>query len=188
MHDPYVVSQDFRGYISMAAAWQAEGPLGCVIIPTPALLDVKNCGGIRFGGENGEIAINVTQDVKTILVEMVWDPAGPLGAYLQLDLMCPEVPRGNGGAVLDTEHACYFDTPGSESPLIHRVDEQHWLDNGYNHTGNWAARVFATFGMLGTYELTGVDAGVAYEQTFKIYTSVFHKEAAPDGYTGIPDQ
>lgn len=190
--DPWIDFRDYVGLVTYAVAWQAELPtIGCYIGPEPpAGITPKSCGGLRGGGSvNGEVHLNVTDDVKTVMVEMIWDPAGPLGEYLSLDFMCPLVPRASdGGSVLDTDHVCFFDTPGTKSPLVHRVDESHWIENDYNFTGDWAARVFATYGMAGTHALTGVDVGVAYEQTFKLFTSVFHKERAGEAYTGIPDQ
>lgn len=186
---PYEDIREYVGKVSWAASWQLEGPVGCVIIPMPALLDIKNCGGIRGGGStNGEVPINVTERAHTVFSAMVWQPAGKLGENLQLDLMCAEVPRGNGGAVLDTEHDCYWDTPGRTSPLIHRIDKEDWEEKGYNHTGFWASRVFATYGLLGTYDLTQIDVGVAYEQSFTLYTEVWVNHPAPDDHLPIPDQ
>ncbi len=187
--EPWVDYREYVGKVAWAVSWQVEPPgVGCVIIDLPALIDPKTCSGVRGGGSvNGEVPINVSEDAKTVFSEMVWDPAGPLGEDLHLDLLCPDVPRGSGGAVLDTEHPCYFDTPSTQSPIVHRVDEAHWLEHGYNHTGDWATRVFGTYGLLGTHGTTGVDAGAAYEQSFVLYTSVFHKAPAPEDYTGIPD-
>lgn len=187
--DPYVETQGpYAGKITYAYSYQLEGPVGCQIIVTP-VRTIKNCSGSRGGGSiNGEIAVNVTDDVKTIVTEMVWRPAGPLGEYLSLDLMCPDVPRDpSTGAVQDTEHDCYWAQDRTRSPITYRVDEEHWLENEYTYTGDWAARVFSTYGMLGTYDATKIDAGVAYEQAFTIYVSVAHKEPAPEGFSGIPD-
>lgn len=186
--EPYVEYNETSGKITWAAAWQAEVPTqGCVVVPL-GLWTVKNCGGLRDGrAVNGEIAINVTEDVETILIELVWQPAGELGKYLSLDAMCPEVPRGGSGAVLDTEHACYYQSEEPKSPIVLRIDADEWRDGQYNHTGFWAARVFSTYGMLGTHGATGIDVGAAYEQKFTIYTALYHKEPAPDGARAAPD-
>lgn len=206
-HDgPFMETWDVTGFIDWAASWQAEAPgEGCVEIDGTSGLG-KTCGGVRSGfSENGEIRFGPSQsvdgwegngdeffeadmeDVKTILVEMTWTPAGPLGENLQLDLMCQDMPRGANGAVEETDHPCYFDTPSRESPIIHRVDEEHWLEAGYDHTGTWATRIFATYGLLGTHDLTGVDAGVAYQQDFDIVISLFHGEPAEQGVSMLPD-
>lgn len=185
---PYEDVREYAGKINAAASWQVEPPgVGCIIIDSPAIWDPKTCSGIRFGGENGEVKIEVPERAHTIFAAMTWDPAGPLGENLHLDLLCEEVPRGSGGAVLDTEHPCYWDTPSQTSPIIHRVDKEHWETEGYNHTGNWSARVFGTYGMLGTYEYTGTDVGAAYEQTFKLYTEVWVNHPAPPDYLPVPD-
>lgn len=186
--EPYADEFDVAGRVSLAASWQFEVPTqGCVIVPGTGGL-AKTCGGIRSGGEGGETSISIDDEhVATIMAEMVWTPAGPLGEHLQLDLMCTDTPRGTGGAVEDTEHECYFDTPSRTSPIIHRVDEEHWIEHDYNYTADWAARVFATYGTLGTYDLIGSDIGVAYEQTFMKYFTVFYREKPPEGYSRIPD-
>ena len=184
--DPYVDAWDVAGTISNSVIWHVEPPgVGCIIIPAP-VLDIKSCGGLGGGSHTHEF-VNVTADVMTHIVELVWDPAGPLGEYLALDYMCEDVPRGNGGAVLDDKHPCYFADPEAKSPLGIRVDHAHQETNGYTWEGDWASRIFANYGMLGTYDLTGVDAGVAYQQKFTYYFTVFHKAAAPEGYSGIPD-
>lgn len=207
---PYAEEFDRAGFVSAAAAWQAEPPgVGCITIESPVgILDPKSCGGIRY--QDGESAAGETRvgpeeepegwggvasadfkesdlsDVKTIMVEMRWSPAGPLGEDFLLDMMCSDMPRGSGGAILDLEHDCYKEARG-ESPLQIRFDEEHWLEHGYNHTGTWAARVFATYGMLGTHGLTGVDIGAAYEQSFEKYWTVFHGEPAPEEFSRLPD-
>ncbi|MBW3583555.1 MAG: carboxypeptidase-like regulatory domain-containing protein [Euryarchaeota archaeon] len=180
----------YVGFIDAALAYQVEpAGVGC-IVESVGSRAVKSCSGWRFdfgNTKNGEIKINVTEDVESLLVEMRWDPKGPLGKDLTLDLLCPEVPRSRQGAVLDTEHDCYFASPGRTSPLVHRVDADHWHERGYNHTGFWAARVFGSHGAVGTYDLTGVDAGAAYSQDFEVWVTVFHKDPAPDGFSGFPD-
>lgn len=195
------------GMIDEAVAWQIEPPVvGCITTP-PGVYNM--CSGIRRGGTAGETRVgevavpdgwptNVDSgsanfhqtdlsDIKTIMVELAWTPAGPFGEHFLLDMMCSDAPRDpGGGAIMDRDYPCYSDARG-ESPLQHRFDEDHWLEHGYNHTGVWAARVFATYGMLGTYDLTGIDFGFAYEQTFDKYWTVFHGEPAPEGYSGLPD-
>lgn len=208
---PYADEHDRAGHVTWAVAWQAEPPgVGCVTVedPTGAAIDPKSCGGLRGGGgEAGETRVGSEclpegwpssgsgsndcletemEDLKTIIVEMAWTPAGPLGEHFLLDLMCSDMPRGTNGAILDLEHVCYQEARGA-SPLILRFDEEHWLEHGYNYTGAWAARVFATHGLLGTHGLTGVDIGLAYEQSFEIYWTVFHGEPAPEGFSRLPD-
>lgn len=202
---PWAEEFERVGSINTAVAWQVEPPVvGCITEETP-VRDVKSCGGIRSGGEAGETRVGPyrapdgwggvdvenwretnLEDMKTILVEMRWDPAGPLGEHFSLDMMCSDMPRGGGGAILDLEHICYQRVQGS-SPLILRFDEEHWLEHDYNFTGTWAARIFAAYGMLGTYELTGVDVGLAYSQSFEIYWTIFHGEAAPEDFSRLPD-
>ncbi len=207
---PYADEHDRAGHVTWAVAWQAEPPaVGCVTIESPVgVTDPKSCGGLRGGGgAAGETRVGPEEtpegwpsnsgtgndfqeadmsDVKTIIVEMTWTPAGPLGEHFLLDLMCSDMPRGSNGAILDLEHDCYQEARGG-SPLILRFDEEHWLEQGYNHTGTWAARVFATHGLLGTHGLTGIDIGLAYEQSFEIYWTVFHGEPAPEGFSRLPD-
>ncbi len=205
---PWVEDFDRAGDVQYAYSYQVEVPTqGCIIGPTvPFWGELKTCGGSRGPSTAGETRVGPVEvpegwsnsgtgsnfresdleDVKTIIVEMEWTPAGPFGETFLMDFMCSDMPRGAGGAILVNEHDCYFEARG-ESPLQHRVDEEHWLERDYNHTGTWAARVFATFGMLGTHGLTGVDIGLAYEQTFDIYWTVFHGEPAPEGYSRLPD-
>lgn len=192
--DPYVELIDHSGIISYGAAWTAELPvIGCLFVDSPSVPGAPDynpdaCGQLSSapaGSTQPEFA--VTDDVKTILVEMVWHPAGPLGEFLKIDLVCPLVPRGFLGQVSDEEHICYFPTTSRDSPIIHRIDEAHWVDNDYNATGTWVARVFPSYGTLGTYELAGIDLGVTYQQEFTVYITVFHKEPAPEGYSSIPD-
>lgn len=187
--DPWVETQGpYVGKITYAYSYQLEGPVGCTVIETPART-IKNCSGSRSAAStNGEVAINVTEDAKTILAEMAWKPAGPLGEYLAMDLLCKDVERdSSSGAVIGIDHPCYFKQENTRSPISHRVDEEHWLEHDYAYAGDWAARVFSTYGMLGTYDSTKIDAGVAYEQAFTLYVTVFHKEPAPEGFSGIPD-
>lgn len=206
---PYAEEFDRVGFVTWAAAWQAEPPgVGCITIESPVgVLDPKSCGGVRGGGgDAGETRVGPSQsvegwtnigasddfretdldDLKTIMVEMRWNPAGPLGEHFLLDMMCSDMPRGSGGAILDLEHDCYQEARGA-SPLQIRFDEEHWLEHDYNYTGTWAARVFATYGMLGTHGLTGVDVGAAYEQSFEKYWTIFHGEPAPEGFSRLPD-
>ena len=190
--DPYIEQRDHAGIISYGAAWTAELPvIGCLFLePNDGVVNYNPdaCGQLSSapaGATQPEFA--VTEDVKTILIEMVWDPAGPLGEFLKMDLVCPLVPRGFLGQVSDEEHVCYFPTTSRDSPIVHRIDESHWIENDYNYTGTWVARVFPTYGTLGTYDLVGVDVGVTYQQQFTVYISIFHKEPAPEGYTAIPD-
>lgn len=181
--DPYAVAFEEVGTVTIAAAWQAEIPgVGCTNVDV-----VKNCGGIRLG-TNSEHTVPSGPDVKTIMAEMVWDPAGPLGETLSLDVMCDDVPRNSQtGAVLEIDHPCFFETTSQTSPIIHRIDEEHWIEHGYNYTAPWTTRIFGTHGALGTYDATGIDIGAAYEQKFTVYYTVFHKEPAPEGFSGIPD-
>lgn len=183
---PFTEEWEEAAVISESAAWRVEPPVvGCILVPMTGGAG-SSCGNIRFG--EGNFNMQITEEVKTIIVEMVWSPAGPLGEFLRLELICPQVPRGSvGGAVEDKEHPCYFDSPSTVSPVIHRIDEEHWLEHDYNQTGSWDGRVFSGYGMLGTYDLIGVDAGVAYEQSFEVFITLFHREAAPEGYTRIPD-
>lgn len=202
---PYAEEFDRVGSVGAAVAWQVEPPVvGCITEEAP-VRDIKSCGGTRTGGEAGETRVGPVsspdgwpgtsesdwletdlEDLKTIMVEMRWTPAGPLGEQFQLDMMCSDMPRGSGGGILDLEHVCYQSVQGG-SPLTIRFDEEHWLEHDYNFTGTWAARVFGAYGMLGTYDLTGVDVGLAYQQSFEIYWTVFHGEPAPEAYSRLPD-
>ncbi len=205
--EPWVQEIDVTGFVNWAAAWQVEVPTqGCVIAPGTSGLG-KTCGGLRGGGsESGETrfgpqqAVDGWQDiggeedfhevdlehVETIIVELEWEPAGSLGRGFLLDLMCTDVPRGSGGAVEDTEHDCYFDVNG-ESPLYIRADRNHSRELDYNWTGTWAVRVFASYGTLGTHDLTGIDAGLVYQQDFDKYITIFHREPAPEDFSRLPD-
>lgn len=40
-----------------------------------------------------------------------------------------------------------------------------------------------TIGVFGTYDLTGIDIGVAYEQSFTKYVTVFYRDSAPESGT-----
>ncbi len=206
---PWIEEFDRAGDVNTAASWQLEIPTqGCIVGPViPGLgWEAKNCGGIRSGGNAGETRVGPTSNVEgwensvsssdfretdlsdmtAIVLEMAWTPAGPFGEHFQVDLMCSDMPRGGGGGILEDEHDCYKVQRG-ESPIQLRFDEEEWLDRGFNHTGTWAARVFASYGILGTYDLTGIDAGLAYQQTFEKYWTVFHGEPAPEGYSRLPD-
>lgn len=183
---PYAEEWEEVGIITFSIAWWAEPEVvGCIVIPGTTGI-AKSCGNFRYGAD-GNINFNVDEEVETILLEMVWTPAGPLGESLRLEVICPAVPRGTLGAVEDPEHDCYWDSPSHSSPIIHRVDREHWEEHGYNHTGSWQGRIFAAYGTLGTYGLTGVDAGVAYEQSFTVHSTLFYREPAPEGYSRIPD-
>lgn len=183
---PYAEEWEDVGIITFSIAWWAEPTVvGCVVIPGTTGI-AKSCGNFRYGAD-GNINFEVDEEVETILLEMVWTPAGPLGESLRLELICPEVPRGSFGAVEEPEHDCYWDSPSHSSPIIHRVDRDHWEEHGYNQTGGWQGRIFAAYGTLGTYGLTGVDAGIAYEQSFTVHSTLFYGEPAPEGYSRIPD-
>lgn len=188
--DPYVEEREHVAIINMGGAWEADVPVvGCQTVNaglSQVTYNPDSCGQVSAGART-QPEMDVTDDVKTILVEMIWRPAGPLGEYLKMDLVCPLVPRGLLGQVADLDHVCYFPTTSRESPIIHRIDEPHWAENDYNHTGTWVARVFPSYGTLGTYELTGVDVGVTYEQSFAVLISIFHREGAPEGYSAIAD-
>jgi hypothetical protein len=188
---PWVDEREWVGIIRLGVRWQIEpAGIGCQVFEVPVVGAVKTCGGYRLlgqSGDNGEVAVGSADTAKTIMAALVWTPAGPLGENLMFDFMCVDTPRSSSGAVLDTEHPCYFEPEKTTSPIVHRIDEAHWLEHGYNFTANWAARIFATYGMLGTYPLTGIDAGVAYEQSFKIYSAVFHEQPAPEGFSPVPE-
>lgn len=179
--DPYYTVSHFAGYMPLAVAWNAEAPeVGCVIVEgTPAPITPKTCGGIRFsGGVNGEVSFDVADGVETVIVELAWVDVVP-GTRLQLDTMCADVPRGPSGAVLDPEHACYAATSGPSGIQI-RMDADAWEGGAFDPVGTWAARVFAD-------TATGSNGvGVAWEQTYDIYVSVFYGDAAPEEYSAIP--
>lgn len=187
--DPYVETTERAGMINSGSAITFEVPtMGCVYQPTP-VYPVQSCNKQRSAGSPGQVQpFDVTDDVKSVLVELVWSPAGPLGEHLFMDLFCPATPRDDRGNPTTLDHVCYFPSEQTKSPIIHRVDEAHWMENEYEQLGEWIARVYPNHGTLGTYGAAGIDAGAAYQQAFTVFVSVYHRAPAPDGATGIPDQ
>ncbi len=146
--------------------------------------DLSSCGGVT-SSVLSDVHPMVGEDVATMLIEVIWEPAGPLGEFLFLDYFCPDVDSGAG--VAESAHPCYEKAPGQESPLIIRLDQETWDLTRGNWTGEWTGRVYPGYGMLGTYGTTGLDAGVTYQQEFTFYQSFFHGAPAPEGYTALPD-
>jgi hypothetical protein len=201
--EPYVIEEEVVGKITIGRTWQVEVPtMGCVTVPgqnqpVPEVGNVTTdpvptCGKRnQYNSPNWRGDIELTNETKTLIVEMAWTPAGVIGEHMWIDIYCSEVYHvavGDGedfGVISDPDHPCYMEPAKQTSPVMHRVDEAHWLEHGYNFT-LWHWRVYPGYGMLGTYPLIGVDAGVAYEQTFTLYISVFQRAAAPADYSLIP--
>lgn len=183
--DPYVEQRHVVDTISSGIAWHVEVPgQGCVVGPAQVGYD-KTCSGLGGAFNN----INVTPETESIIVEMVWKPAGPLGENFQLDIICETAPRSGNGAILDTSHPCYYEAPGRQSPLTIRADQTDSFEvEDYKWQGDWDLRVYGSYGIIGTGDAVGSDVGLTYEQKFEYFISVFYRAPAPDGYSGIPDQ
>lgn len=178
--EPWIEEHEWEGVLGAAVSWHAEPPeVGCITQESPVgLHHPKSCGGLRSGSD-GEVTYHVTDTVETVIVQLDWASSSP-ASTLQLDTLCPEVPRGSNGAVLDLEHPCYFHPVGGmEGPIVIRVDREHWESHDYSPMGEWAARVFASPNTLGTQEDPGLGAGYAYNQPFVVTVALYHHAPAP---------
>ncbi len=171
--EPWAEQIERTGQITQGVNWYLAPPPNnqCVSL---------SCGGLTGNGVYSSFKVNASEDVKTHVVEVVWTPAGLLGENMQMSYRCPD--QGN---------PCTVGAPGRTSPLLVRRDLIGW-DPGENNTnrwaGDWTANIATSWGLLGTGELAGVDIGLAYEQKFTWYITLFHHEPAPEGFSSIPDQ
>lgn len=187
--DPYVIEEDIEGLLEFGYRWHVEVPgQGCTHIE-----GVPTCGtDIQYNSQNWRGSFEIDNETKSIVMELDWDSAGPLGEYLWFDLYCDEVHHvnptstGDFGQISDPDHPCYFAPQRQTSPVVHRVDEAHWSEHGYDHL-NWSWRVYPGYGTLGTHGALGVDVGLGYSQAYTIYLSVFQREGAPEAFTRLPD-
>lgn len=177
--DPYVIEEDVDGMLEWAYTYRVEVPTqGCT---TDLMVEnVSTCGGSRSAySENFRDTFDyVDNESMTIHLEMVWDSAGALGEQLRLVLFCDEWTD-------DRSTPCYYEGDSMTSPIVIRTDREEWDD--FNFTKRWHWHVFAGYGMLGTYPLVGADVGVAYQQEYTVYVSVFQRERAPEGFSRVPE-
>ncbi len=167
--EPYTIENDIHGrthgYSYCAEPMELTLACGSSTIP---FVPWENMTGTVTG---------VNGNTETTLMEMAWDPQGPLGEHLRLRVWCSE-----GSS---PEHPCFNEVRGT-SPLIIRVDKEHADEHGYAMDQRWSWSVATSHGLLGTHSLLGVDAGASYEQTYTIYKTVFQHEPAPTGYSRLP--
>lgn len=182
--DPYAVPLDQVGKVLLSIGWSAaDCALGGV-----------TCNAIAFSNPDyiSEHAWEVSEDdqldVETIVVSLVWTPtSAACQSQFQFDVLAPEIERGDNGGV-ETDDPKRFQANMSQSPVTVRIDKALLESRGLDQDdveGDWATRVFAKSG--GTTDTSAADAGCSQEQEFHVYFTTFYGEAAPDGYSGIPD-
>lgn len=188
--DPFIIQDQVTGRIH-TYWYQVEVPgQGCVsesvtqeVADENVSAGASSCSGgfipfVPWEFARGTLEY-VDNETKTILLEMAWQPSGLLGEHLRVRLACAQWDN-------DTSHPCYQRGDQMTSPATIRIDEDHWLEHGYDPLLAWYWSVLPGWGMLGTYESLGIDVGASYEQTYTIYFSYFQREKAPDNYSGLP--
>lgn len=165
---------------------------------------LKTCGGLRLAGE-GEFhytADQVTNEWKTILSEVAWQPqSGVSGRGWNHDVNAPNVTRGSGGAINQADPRT-FQEDSAVSPIIIRIDnpttmvergiaEEDWYaDPGCSANNcDWFWRMFPGACDLGScYDGPYPDYGVMQDGVADVYFTYFIREAAPEGYTSLPQE
>lgn len=182
--DPYSVPLDQVGKVLLSIGWSAAD---CAV-------NGVTCNAIAFNNPDyiSEHAWEISQDdqldVESIVVSVVWTPtSAACQSQFQFDVLAPGIERGDNGGVAGDDPK-RFQANMSESPVTVRIDKDLLESRGLDQDdleGDWATRVFAK--SSGTTDTSSADAGCSQEQEFHVYFTTFYGEAAPTGYSGIPD-
>jgi hypothetical protein len=202
---------------SAATTKTCNGANSCVVPDCSSGNPEQRYGYCGEGGAYDGNGCDLTPEWQTIIGELSWTPAsGVTGRGWIFEVLAPNVTR-SGGASGSVNQADFHDwyAISSKSPIVHRIDDatfaegspsgsQHpivYPDDRCGGVGveypkcGWAWRVFPGWCTIG-----GVTGGLAGCENFgpdfavdqlgnsvTVYFSYFIREAAPPGWTALPD-
>lgn len=155
--EPYHEVHEVRGVMSGTHGYAEPLPDGC---------------SATCGTDSTVWVWEIPETAETVILELTYERKLPTYTF-RMDWICPD---GKGD--------CIYWTAGTDVLRI-RVDRADVEAEGQNFTGGWAFDVRIWDG-LGTQEENGVGAGVALDEAFDLYVSVFHHAPAPDDHTALP--
>ncbi len=183
--DPYSVPLDQVGRVLLSIGWSAADCAAGGV----------TCNAISFNDpdyisqHDWEISDDEQLDLETIVVSVVWTPtSAACQSQFQFDVLAPGIERDSNTGAVASDDPKRFGANESESPITLRIEKSLLETRGLDQDdleGEWVTRVFAK--SAGTTDTSSADAGCSQEQEFHVYLSTFYGDAAPTGYSGIPD-
>jgi hypothetical protein len=160
--EPYKTTTPFRGLIACEGAFATD----------PENVGYQSCGTVLPGNVNTH-EFSVEPNAVQVLVEVVWKSTTPASAKLAVEVA--SVGFGHQDTVFGKQHG----------PSGMKVRISQSLTTKYYPQGG-TIRVALSAAPSVTPDGSAADAGIAIQQDFTIYMTVFYVEPGPANFSAIP--